>query len=181
MGKESWKLTTDRGVFFFVVLIIIVYKVEVRDSSVKQSTWDLWVCIQAQPWYFFSKESPSTLSLCIQVYMKMETEQSFFPVRFSPDFQTLYIAHSIKVALGILFAGHSSKSSHCSICPITKATFFDLAVYHFLTGKVPLSDTLLSWTPDSKAEDYGFYGQKFPRFRNPSCLTRLTENYCESY
>ena len=79
--------------------------------------------------------------------MKIETERSCFPVRFSPEFQTLYIAHSIKVALGIgklLFGGHSSKALHCLIYPITKVTFFDLAVYHFLTGKVPLSDTLLS-------------------------------------
>ena len=79
--------------------------------------------------------------------MKMETERSFFSVRFSPEFETLYIAHSITVALGIgklLFGGHSSKSLHCSICPINKATIFDLAVYHFLTGKVTLSDTLLS-------------------------------------
>ena len=49
--------------------------------------------------------------------MKMETERSFFPVRFSPEFQTrnFYIADSIKVALGIgklLFGGHSSKSLH---------------------------------------------------------------------
>ena len=171
------------GVFFVVVLIMMVYKVEVRDSSNKESTWDLWVCVQAQSRYFFSNESPSTLSLSIQVYMKIETERSCFPVRFSPEFQTLYIAHSIKVALGIgklLFGGHSSKALHCLICPITKATFFDLAVYHFLTGKVPLSDTLLSWTPNSKAQDSWFYRQKFPRFRNPACFTRLTENYCES-
>ena len=50
--------------------------------------------------------------------MKMETERSCFPVRFSPEFQTLYIAHSIKVALGIgklLFGGHSSKALHCLI------------------------------------------------------------------
>ena len=41
--------------------------------------------------------------------MKMEPERSFFPVRFSPEFQTLYIAHSIKAALGIgklWFGGH---------------------------------------------------------------------------
>ena len=66
--------------------------------------------------------------------MKLETERSFFPVRFSPEFQTLYIARSIKVALGtgkLLFAGHSSKSLHCSICLITKATFFDLAYIIF--------------------------------------------------
>ena len=70
--------------------------------------------------------------------MKIETERSCFPVRFSPEFQTLYIAHSIKVALGIgklLFGGHSSKALHCLICPITKATFFDLAVYHFFDWK----------------------------------------------
>ena len=49
---------------------------------------------------------------------------------------SLFIANSMKAALGIrklLFGGHSSNSLHCSICsnaqwPITRATFFDLAV-----------------------------------------------------
>ena len=77
--------------------------------------------------------------------MKMETERSFFPVRFSPELQTLYIAHSITVALGIgklLFAGHSSKSLHCSICP---------------NAQLPKQPFLFSCRPfltDGKRKDY---------------------------
>ena len=182
MWTESWKLTTEE--FSSSSSWLWWYtRWRLGTLAAKKALEIFGFLFKLNQSIFFSNESPSTLSLSIQVYMKIETERSCFPVRFSPEFQTLYIAHSIKVALGIgklLFGGHSSKALHCLICPITKATFFDLAVYHFLTGKVPLSDTLLSWTRNSKAQDSWFYRQKFPRFRNPACFTRLTENYCES-
>ena len=67
-------------------------------------------------------------------------------ISLGPKLKHIYIADSIKVAIGIgnralgngklLFGGHSCKSLYCSICSnaqclITKATFFDfkIAVY----------------------------------------------------
>ena len=65
-------------------------------------------------------------------------------ISLGPKLKHIYIADSIKVAIGIgnraleigklLFGGPSCKSLYCSICstaqcPITKATFFELAVY----------------------------------------------------
>lgn len=77
----------------------------------------------------------------VVIFVEAETTTFFttLPTSLFCKTDRAYMADSIKAALGIeklLSGGHSRKPCHCSICsnvqlprPITKATFFDLAVF----------------------------------------------------